>query len=240
MDAEPYRYPAEPTRNPLRYARALWRLVRRDPETTTEEAAIVEMGFARSRLGRRFARWEEVARHLREDPRTAPAFRERKPFGPIRLETLALLPEGTLGRVFHDHCRGRGIDPNLVHVPPTDEIGWMLNHLYQTHDIWHVATGWGNDLAGEVGLGAFYAAQLGNPAFFGYMLALVQLNVIWRRADLGQVFAAFSAGYQTGTRSRPLFGTDWEALWPLPLREVRERFGLLAEHVVGQGIEAAA
>ncbi len=57
-----YHYTAEPTRNPLRYLRAVWRLVLRDPETTTDEAAIVEMGFARSKLGRRFARWEEVAR----------------------------------------------------------------------------------------------------------------------------------------------------------------------------------
>ncbi len=37
----------------------------------------------------------------------------------------------------------------------------MLNHLYQTHDIWHVVTGWGNDLPGEVGLGGFYSAQFG-------------------------------------------------------------------------------
>lgn len=239
MDSARYHYSAEPT-NALRYARAVWRLVRGDPEKTTAEAAIVEMGFARSKLGRRFARWEEVADHLRRDPRTAAVVRERRPFGPIRLETLASLPEATLGRVFHDHCRARGIDPNLIHVPPTDEIGWVLNHLYQTHDIWHVVTGWGNDLAGEVGLGGFYAAQLGNPAFFGYMLALIQLNVIWRRADLGPVFEAFGLGYDSGKRSQPLFGADWESLWTVPLREVRERFGVATERRIGEGIRAAA
>lgn len=240
MAANGYAYTASPTRNPLRYLQAVWRLIRRDPETTTDEAAIVEMGFARSKLGRRFARWEEVTSHLKQDPRTAPAMAARKAFGPIELSRLEKLPEGTLGRVFADHCRARGIDPNLVHVPPTDEIGWTLNHMYQTHDIWHVVTGWGNDLAGEVGLGGVYAAQFGNPAFFGYMLALIFLNVIMRKADLGEVFEAFSAGYQTGKRTQPLFGADWDELFTLPLDEVRDRFEIDRSRIVGEGIRAAA
>lgn len=240
MDPKDYGYSPEPTRNPVRYALAVWRLIRRDPETTTDEAAVVEIGFARSKLGRRFARWEAVADTLHRDPRTAVAIRDRKPFGPIRLEDLEGLPEGTLGRAFAAHCRRRNLNPNLVHVPPTDEIGWLLNHLFQTHDIWHVVTGWGNDLAGEVGLGAFYTAQLGNPAFFGYLFALVQLNMIWRRADLAQFFEAFCAGYEAGKQSEPLFGADWDALWALPLDEVRGRFGISIERRIGEGIRIAA
>ncbi len=240
MAATPYRYTAEPTRNPLRYLRAVWRLVLRDPETTTPEAAIVEIGFARSKLGRRFARWQETADHLRRDPRTAAALQARRPFGPIRLEQLETLPPGTLGRVFADHCRSREIDPNLVHVPPSDEIGWILNHMYQTHDVWHVVTGWGNDLPGEVGLGAFYAAQLGNPAFFGYMVALVLLNVVRRRADLGAVFGAFSAGYQSGQRTQPLFGVHWDELWNVPIEELRSRFEIDRSTIVGEGVGVAA
>jgi ubiquinone biosynthesis protein Coq4 len=240
MASTPYAYTAEPTRNPFRFAAALWRLVRKDPDTTTPEAAIVEMGFARSRLGRRFARWDEVARHLKSDPRTAGAMAARRPFGPIRLDELATCPAGSLGRVFAEHCRTRGIDPNLVHVPPDSEIEWMLNHFYQTHDIWHVVTGWGNDLPGEVGLGAFYAAQFGNPAFFGFMFAVVIANVVLRRADLGQVFEPFSIGYRSGRQSEPLFGTDWDSLWDRPIEEVRARFAVDQRSIVGAGILAAA
>ncbi len=240
MAAHEYAYSARPTRNPLRYLRAVARLVRLDPETTTAEAALVEMGFARSKLGRRFARWEEAADHLRCDPRTAEALRARRPFGPIVLGDLAPLPPGTLGRVFADHCREREIDPNLIQVPPDDETGWMLNHIYQSHDLWHVVTGWGNDLPGEVGLGAFYAAQLGNPAFFGYMLSLIQLNVVWRRADLGPVFEAFAAGYRSGQRALPLFGADWAALFEAPLDALRERFQIDRSEIVGEGIRTAA
>jgi len=235
-----YRYSARPTRNPFRYGLAVWRIIRRDPEEVTDEAAIVEMGFARSKLGRRFARWEDAIAFLKADPRTAPAMAARAAFGPIVLSDLESLPEGTLGRVFADHCRAREIDPNLIHVPPTDEVGWTLNHMYQTHDIWHVLTGWGNDLPGEVGLGGFYSAQFGAPPFFGYMLALIFLNVVSRKANLGDVFQAFSNGYQTGLATEPLFGVDWNALWSTPLEEVRARFAIDRTAIVGEGIRSAA
>jgi len=240
MPSIDYAYSAGPTRNPFRYALAVWRLIRSDPSESTEEAAIVELGFARSRLGRRFARWEETVAQLKRDPRTGDALRMRKVFGPIVLEDLDRLPEGTLGRVFADHCRARGVDPNLVHVPPTGEVGWLLNHLYQTHDIWHVVTGWGNDLPGEVGLGAFYCAQFGSPAFFGYMLSLIFLNVVIRRGDLNAILAALSAGYRGGQTAEPMFGADWDELWGLPFDEVRTRFAIDRSEIVGEGILAAA
>jgi len=240
LDSTDPLYSAEPTRNPFRYALAAWRLVRSDPAVTTDEAAIVEIGFARSRLGRRFARWEETIESLQRHPQTAAALRERRPFGPIVLADLERMPEGTLGRVFADHCRAREINPNLIHVPPDDEVGWFLNHLYQTHDIWHVITGWGNDLPGEVGLGAFYSAQLGSPAFFGYMSALIFLNVVSRRADLGAIFAAFSAGYRMGQHCEPLYGVAWDDLWAVPMAEIRARFTVDRSEIVGEGILAAA
>lgn len=234
------RYSARPTRNPFRYARALWRSLRLDPTTTTDEIAVVEIGFARSRLGRRFARWDETVAFLRADPRTAAPLEARRAFGPIGIEALARRPAGTLGRAFAEHCRARGIDPNLVHVPPDDDVGWLLNHLYGTHDVWHVVTGWGNDLPGEIGLGAFYAAQLGSPAFFGYMTALVFLNVVYRRADLDEAYEALAAGWRMGRGCEPLFGADWDALWDVPLEEVRARFAVDRSAVVGEGILHAA
>jgi ubiquinone biosynthesis protein COQ4 len=226
MATSKHAYSATPTRNPFRYALAVWRLVRSDPAQSTDEAAIVEMGFARSKLGRRFSRWGEMIEALKRDPRTADALQARRAFGPIDLAVLAPLPPGTLGRDFFDHCQARSLDPNLVHVPPTDEIGWMLNHLYQTHDIWHVVTGWDNDLQGEVGLGSFYSAQFGSPTFFGYMLALILLNVVFRRAELEPVMSAMSEGFAAGQRAEPMFGVHWDELWETPTAELRARFGI--------------
>lgn len=240
MERPGYHYSSRPTRNPFRYLRAIWRLVRNDPSQELDSAAIVEIGFVNTRLGRHFARWPEVIASLKADPRTAQSMVARKAFGPIVLADLATLPEGTLGRVFADHCRERSLDPNLVYMEPSDEIGWFLNHLYQTHDIWHVFTGWGNDLPGEVGLGGFYCAQLNAPTFFGYMLALVLLNVISRKANLKDAFEAFTVGYQTGKRTEPLWGMDWDSLWDVPIEELRTRYGIDRSEIVGEGVRAAA
>lgn len=240
MTSTEYEFSAKPTRNSFRYLLAVWRLIRNDPSQQIKEAAIVQMGFSRSRLGRRFARWGEVVETLKADPQTAASMQEQKVFGPINIDKLRLLPEGTLGRVFAEHCLTAGIDPNLVYVPPTNDVGWMLNHLYQTHDIWHVLTGWGTDLPGEVGVAAFYPAQFGAPPFFGYNVALTFLNVVMRKADLEQVFEAFSVGYQTGQRAEPMFGMDWDDLWDVPIEELRTRFKLDRTEIVGEGIRVAA
>ncbi len=233
-----YAYSSQPTRNPFRFLLALWRSVR-DP-SRTDEVAIVEIGFARSRLGRRFARWEDVVARLEADPRTAPRVRAEQRFGPLDLAALSRLPEGTLGRVFAEHCRARGIDPNLVHVPGDGPVDRLLDRLFASHDLWHVATGWGNDETGEVGLGAFYIAQLEAP-FFVFLLALVFLNTVFvAPGTLRPRMEAFVAGYRLGRRAAPLFATDWKALFETPLSDVRRRLGLADAEIVGEGIPAAA
>jgi ubiquinone biosynthesis protein COQ4 len=233
-----YAYSTTPTRNPFRYLLALWRTVR-DP-ADTHEVAIVEMGFARSRLGRRFARWEEVTLALSRDPRTASALHERQPCEPIDLEALGRLPKGTLGRAFSEHCGARGLNPNLGHIPPESEVDWLLHHIIQRHDVWHLVTGWGNDEIGEYGLGAFYIAQLAAPTFFGFLLALAAFSTILRRRSFADFMEAVAAGYEMGKQAKPLLGADWSVLWDVPLDEVRTRFGISGERVVGEGIRAAA
>ncbi len=233
-----YRYSARPTRNPFRYLLALWRLTR--DLSNTGEAAIVEIGFARSRLGRRFARWEPLQARLAADSRTAPALARRSRLGPVELAALASLPDGTLGRVFAEHCRRRGLDPNLVHVPLEQEGDFVAAHLFETHDLWHVATGWGNDELGELGIGGFYLAQL-EVELIGLLVALALLNsVFFAPGTLRPRLEALVAGYRMGERAAPLFGVEWGELWAVPLTELRTRLGLDATGIVGEGIRAAA
>jgi len=233
-----YAYSSEPTRNPFRYLLAIWRSVK-DP-TNTDEVAMVEAGFARSRLGRRFARWEEVADVLRCDPRTEPALRARRPCEPIDLDALARKPAGTLGRVFAEHCRARGLNPNLTYIPPDTEVDFLLHHLFLTHDIWHVVTGWGNDEIGEYGLGSFYTAQLGGPTFVGFLQALAILSTVFRRRSYGEFSEAVYDGYGMGRRAEPLFGVNWASLWETPLEDVRAQFKILSGRVMGEGLRSAA
>ena len=234
-----YAYSAEPLRNPFRYLLALWRSVR-DPENT-DEVAIVELGLLRTRFARRFVRPDAIFDFLARDPRTASRVRALRPVALIDLAALATLPVGTVGRAFADHCRSRNLNPNLVNMPTATPQDLLLHNLYATHDVWHVVTGWGNDLPGEMGLGAFYAAQLGAPAFFALMFTLLLLNsVFFQPATLRERMDAFAAGYAAGGRAQPLFGLDWPDLWSTPIAELRAQLGLGDARIVGEGIRAAA
>ena len=112
MTEHSYQYSSDPTRNPFRWLLAAWRVSR--DLTNTNEAAIVEIGFSRSRLGRRYAGWQQVARELASTASTAQALRERHRIGPIDLRSLDSMPPGTLGQVFASHCTSRRIDPNPI------------------------------------------------------------------------------------------------------------------------------
>ena len=233
-----YQYSSEPTRNPLRWLLAAWRVSR--DLTNTNEAAIVEIGFSRSRLGRRFAGWGQVADELSAAPATAAALREHHRLGPLDLNALERLPSGSLGRVFAAHCLGRGIDPNLVSIPASDDPEFVMAHVFETHDLWHVATGWGNDELGEIGLGGFYLAQLGLP-LIALMLVLILINtIVSHPTTLRARFDAFVAGYQMGKAARPLFGVRWDTMWTRPIAQIREELKLDPGRTVGEGVRAAA
>lgn len=232
-----YSYSSQPTRNPLRWLLAAWRVSR--DLTNTDEAAIVEIGFSRSRFGRRYAGWDVVAAKLASDPRTAGAMNERQRIGVIDLGKLAALPERGLGSVFASHCAARGLNPNLADLSADDPGEFVMAHLLDSHDIWHVVTGWGNDEIGEVGLGAFYLGQMSLP-LIALMLALILLNTIFSApGTLRERMDALVAGYQMGRDAEPLFGTQWDAHWETPLAELRGRFGLRPEDTLGEGIPAA-
>jgi ubiquinone biosynthesis protein COQ4 len=238
MAQDSYRYSSEPTRNPFRWILAVWRVSR--DLTNTNEAAIVEIGFSRSRFGRRFAGWGQVAAELAAAPDTASALRGRHRLGPIDLRSLELSPPETLGRVFALHCLSWEIDPNLVSIPANSDAEFVMAHLFEAHDIWHIVTGWGNDELGEVGLGGFYLAQLGLP-LIALMLVLILLNTITRRpTTLRARMDALVVGYQMGKSALPLFGLRWDQMWAKPIAEIRHELKLDASHALGEGIRPAA
>jgi hypothetical protein len=58
MAASNFAYTAQSTKNPFRYALAVWRFLRSDTDDNIiSVVAIIEIGFALSWFGRRLARW---------------------------------------------------------------------------------------------------------------------------------------------------------------------------------------
>ena len=240
MKENSYTFPNR-IRNPLRVARALWRVTQ--DLSRTEDAAIVQITFARSRRFARFAQWDQVAKQLSSDPRIDQVLKDRPRLGWIDIDALSQLPEGTLGRTFADHMGAKELDPNLVEPLPVDSPGsFVLAHFGETHDIWHLVTGYGMDELGEASLIGFYSAQFGQAPHFALLLGILFLNTaFFRPADFRRRMDALTVGWEAGKSADSLFGRDWAGLWDTPICEVRESLGVKAEPVVvGEGIQAAA
>ena len=228
-----YQYTSHPTRNPFRWLLACWRVSR--DLTNTNEAAIVEIGFSRSWFGRRVSGWDRVTAELQKCSDHARTVSKRKRLGPIDLHQLSKLDEGTLGRTLATQCLEKRIDPNLVHISAESDVDYVMAHVFESHDIWHVVTGWGNDEAGEVGLGGFYIAQLQLP-LIALMLSLVFLNTALSKPEsLKPRLEALTNGYRMGKNARDLFGIDWRSNLDRSLRTIREELGIVQE-IVGEGI----
>jgi ubiquinone biosynthesis protein COQ4 len=168
----------------------------------------------------------KMARHFSRDPRGAEAIRDKQRVR-FELAELDALPEGTLGRVFAGHMRKNGLDPaDIPTLPASDDLEYVRAHLYETHDIWHAVTGYDTDVAGELGLQAFYAAQA--PGGLPWvLLAMGFLNTaFYSMEDRERRFDAIARGWDMGQRARPLFGTRWDELWMTPVAEVRRSLGV--------------
>lgn len=162
------------------------------------------------------------------NPAHADAFRKRPRLGELDLDTLSRLPAGTLGRVFADEMRARKLNPADIQRRPDNGTAssYVFAHLRETHDIWHTATGFDVDVAGELGLQAFYLAQFrANLALL--LLAMGLLNTFFfELEDRHRRMDAIARGWQLGRRARPLFGFDWSANLTTPLSEIRKSLGI--------------
>jgi ubiquinone biosynthesis protein COQ4 len=206
--------------NRLLQARALWSFI--DLVVHPEHLdRVFEIADAMSQ--QRMDVIEKMRDVFAQDPGGAAALRE-KPRLVIDLAQLDKLPKGTLGRAFADHMRANGLDPAAIPTLPSDgELQFVRAHLYETHDIWHAVTGFATDVAGELGLQAFYAAQTpgGLPLV---LLAMGCLNTaMFSMNDRERRFDAIARGWQMGKRARPLFGVRWAEIWEQPLDDARKR-----------------
>ena len=145
----------------------------------------------------------------------------------MSLDSLGVLPEGTLGRAVADFMRARGLDPaSIPRHESDDEASYVRAHLYETHDVWHVVTGFDTDVAGELAVQAFYSAQLD-----GELPRLIVIGGLVNARlrggdDWGRRLDAISRGWTRGKAARPLFGVAWDELWARPLDEVRAGLGI--------------
>jgi len=209
-------------RNPVAYARTAWRMTRalRHPEQLQdilELATLLAPPTAMRRLVER----------LRHDDTAARAFAERPRMGLLPLASLRTLPEGTLGRALADHLAENGLAPDaLPSLEAHTDEEYVRAHMLESHDVWHVLTGFPTDVAGELGVQAFSLAQVGSPFALGILAGGLTHTLLYAFGERDVRIRAIVRGWLLGRRARLLFGAPWHQMWELPLSEVRQRYAL--------------
>ncbi len=168
-----------------------------------------------------------MAEQLGRDPACA-ALIEARWIPPAHdLKQLAHLPEGSLGQAYADSLERLGYDPNLhAGMVPASDGAYVELRLSQTHDLWHVITGFDTTVAGEIGLQAFHLTQFPYP-LGAALTAQALLSVTLGAPELlPELVEAIRIGLQMGLEARPLFAQRWEEGWERPLVEWREALQL--------------
>lgn len=144
-----------------------------------------------------------------------------------KVEDLKDSTPGTLGYAYYRHMTDNGFTPNFFPpLKPVNDENYAKLRLRQTHDIWHVVTGYGVDIPGEIALQGFYLGQ--NPMIFPALLVSAGiLHVATRQPKLLEpLLVGFVDGWQRGRAARSFWPAHWEEMWHQPLEEVRAEYGI--------------
>jgi len=200
---------------PLERARIAARATREllaDPNDTTRVFLLGMTLNARHfpRFFTRFAADERGAALLREQPSIDTAH--------VDFAALRQLPETTLGGAYARYLDGNGLDPDLFQAPPgfPSMIAFVAKRIRQQHDLWHVLTGYGTDVAGEIALQAFTFAQMGMPAS---LLISVVGAIRWLQEP--RIARMALDGYRRGRAAEWLPVQPWETLWERDVAALR-------------------
>ena len=207
-----------------RAARALRRLIA-DSERTEEVFELIEAlsGPSDDRVFQAFASDPRGRKLLGERASLLEALSDR--------QRLRDMPPGSLGRTYASFMDAADLSPDgLVQaserdgaVPQDTASDWHGCRLRDSHDLWHVLTGYGRDEAGEVALLAFTYGQLRNAGIGVIVLAGALIGLVHG----GFGWPAFlRAAKKRGATAEALQFAPFESWLHRPLDEVRRECGV--------------
>lgn len=180
-----------------------------------------------------FARFLDGNLAQRHEPslQSVPVSLDPEPELAARMRGLADLPDGTVGRGLVDFYGRAGLT-----LPGVE--GSAMNHWFVAHDTTHVIAGLAPTGPGEIALSAFQMAMDDSDINRGALLASL---VVHEAGFAGSASSAAEAGTLATPGAAELLGQEMErgaacradfslvdhmALFPRPLAEVREQFGV--------------
>jgi ubiquinone biosynthesis protein COQ4 len=141
----------------------------------------------------------------------------------VSLGELAALPDQSLGRAYAAYFAQNEIIPfDPPQLPVSTAQDYVATRLRETHDVFHVVTGYGTDDIGELELQWFNFGNLGRGPL--PILVIVASFFMGRMTKYGGLLAVCRrarAAYRRGRRSRTLASVVWEDYWHMPVRELQ-------------------
>jgi ubiquinone biosynthesis protein COQ4 len=169
----------------------------------------------------------DCVRRFRAQPGGADLMDRRYPPLQPDIERLSQLPAGSLGERYARLITSLGYDPEFFRPrPTTSEAQWLTQRIATTHDIHHVVCGFGTEAAGESGVLAVTAAQIGFPAYVlltsAGQLASFRLQIERFEA----ISSAVSHGHAIARQASCLAAARWEEGWEKPVSQWRQELGI--------------
>lgn len=115
----------------------------------------------------------------------------------------------------------QGLKSHEIDVP--DPIAWYGRRIRDTHDLWHMLTGYGRDPLGEACLVAFSFSQTRGRGWL-----VIALGALAKGGVVPGARAAILEGFARGHRAKWLPGFDFEKLMAMPIDKARKSIGIAA------------
>ncbi|NUP05927.1 MAG: ubiquinone biosynthesis protein [Polyangiaceae bacterium] len=195
----------------------------RDPDDTKQVFRLLDAmtSGTPAAFREKFALSRGGARLLERRPKVLDVLQDRA--------ALAALPAGSVGRAYLAFMQRDDLSADFlvrasaqtpIGARPDDVGNYIEMRLRDTHDLWHVVTGYGGDLLGEAALLAFTFMQTYSPGIG----VLAAIGVY--KADDPDSRRLILDAFARGARSAWLPAVEWEALLAEDLTTVRQQLRL--------------
>ncbi|MDB5438971.1 MAG: ubiquinone biosynthesis protein [Caulobacteraceae bacterium] len=213
---------------PLRALQALMRLIANKDDTRQAFVILQALGGRSLEHGyRRMLAFPAGLTEAREGRELIDSF--------CRWSWLDQFAPGTVGAAYREFLLRQGYQPDGlsdftravadIRIEDAHPYAWYGRRLRDSHDVWHVLTGYGPDTLGEVCLAAFSYAQTGMMG-----LGLIAIGALprFKNARNGQPYGrSVIEAYRAGRTSGWLPAENYETLFAEPLERARARLGIV-------------
>lgn len=148
-------------------------------------------------------------------------------------EWLASLPADSFGRAYLDYLGGEGmgaadyfleaadLDSQAARHGWPEDVLWFVRHMANSHDLFHIVSGYDRSVVGEIGVVAYTAGQI---PLLPLKLIMVQLLLLKPTQPLRWLRFVREA-YRNGRETPSLSCVDYAQMLPLSLSVARQEIG---------------